>query len=383
MRRLGGVVLIVAMATGCTPERAEPPPDAIASDAPSTAEPSETPTPVETVDTTAQCEGLGRTPGSGQITLFENNQLRAYRPSGGPPSCLIDREESGLSMGNVIPPSWNAGGDRVIVDDRALSKDGSITSRLTDKGNEEAIWSRPTGTSVVWITKEGRLMKRSSLGGKATDISFLARHDDVTYHPAGEHIATTGLKENGDYGLYLATNVGTEPKLLARGEEARLIISLRFDEDGRTLYYNARHGPRNWHLHSLSIGPDPFLDTLDKGAFPFEYVLTPFQPNAIAWLSPGDCAAGDPGMFKAPFAKLQIPDDLRATNLHPVGWLPNGKIVVRAASTGCSTAQPGDVYVLSRKAPVLIDRENYGNVSLRVKMPPPPPPPGEEQEVVA
>jgi hypothetical protein len=41
------------------------------------------------------------------------------------------------------------------------------------------------------------------------------------------------------------------------------------------------------------------------------------------------------------------------------------------------------VYVLSRKEPVVIDRENYGNVSVRVKMPPPPPPPGEEQEVVA
>ncbi len=66
-----------------------------------------------------------------------------------------------------------------------------------------------------------------------------------------------------------------------------------------------------------------------------------------------------------------------------MGWLRAGQLVVRVASTGCGALQPGTVYVLSHEAPVVIDEENYGEVSVRVRRPPPPPPPNEEQEVVA
>lgn len=104
-------------------------------------------------------------------------------------------------------------------------------------------------------------MKRSSYGGDSTDISFLDRHDAVTYHPAGEHISTSGVAADGSYGLYLATNLGTKPQLLARGEAARFITNLRFTEDGRHLYYTARHGPRDWHLHRLSVGEEAKLET--------------------------------------------------------------------------------------------------------------------------
>ena len=385
MRRMGAASLIVVIATACTAQEAEPPPrDAIASVDPSTAEPSETPTPVETVDPTARCEGLGRSPRVGQITLFENNQLRAFTPKGAGPTCLV-LSDGALRMGNVNPPLWNATGDWVIVDDRALSRDGSITTRLTEKRLEVPIWSRPTGSSVMWLTGDGRLMKRSSLGGKAADISFLARHDDVTYHPAGTHIATSGLENDGDYGLFLATNLGTDSTLIARGEAARFISHLQFTEDGRSLLYDARHAPRNWHLHRLSIGKDPVLETLDKGTGPYEYVVSPFNPFEVAWFESGDCAAGEPGTFTREYRrKFQIPRSFQEQNIHPVGWATPRKLVVRVATTGCGTAQPGDVYVLSEsRAPVLIDRENYGNVSIRVRMPSPPPPPGEEQEVVA
>src|SRR5688500_335146 len=107
-------------------------------------------------------------------------------------------------------------------------------------------------------------MKRSSFGGRATDISFLQRHDAVTYHPAGEHIATSGLAADGSYGLHLATNVGGEPMLLARGEAARFITNLYFSENGLWLYYTAKHGPEDWHLHRLLIGQDARLETLAK-----------------------------------------------------------------------------------------------------------------------
>jgi hypothetical protein len=377
---------------GCTQGAQDHSPETIASAEPSetlviAGTPSITPTPVATLEETESCDGVGRAPKKGQITLIENDRLRAYSPEGSA-TCLADISESGTGIrgglgGSVVAPSWNGPADRVIVGDRALSEDGSVSRQLTGNKFANTVWSRPSGTSVIWITKEGHLMKRSSFGGKAVDISFLARHDDIAYHPAGTHIVTSGLKKNGDYGLFLATNIGTETKLIAKGEDARFIDNLSFGEDGESLYYEARHGPQNWHLHRMQIGAEASLETLSKQERSFEYVVSPTDPFQVAWFTPGDCTAGEPGTFKAPGLDLQIPEEMKAGNIHPVGWLPSQRLVARVATTGCSTAQPGEVYVLSRDAPVLVADENYGNVSVRVKMPKPPPPPGDKQEVVA
>jgi hypothetical protein len=384
MRRLAILVLCFFLVS-CTADAPEPP-DRVASAAPSTAEPRATPDPVETLEPNSGCRGLGKTPGPGEITLVEKEELLGFSP-GGRRRCLLDLGRLGLAPSIGTAPSWNAAGDRLIVRHRAISRDGSVSQLLTRRFSEYAIWSRPTGTSVMYLTRNGQLMKRTSFGGETTDISFLSRHDAVTYHPAGTHIATTGVRPNGDYGLFLATNVGTDPKLLARGEAARFITNLHFTEDGDWLYYTARHGPRDWHLHRLGIGPglSGILETLAKGDFDFEYAVSPFDSGFYAWFQPGDCAAGEPGRFKVQPSKelSSVPDSEEHNNVHPVGWLPDGQLVVRTSTTGCSTAQPGNVYVLSRSDVMLIDEENYGNVSVRVVHPPPPPPPGGEQEVVA
>lgn len=388
MKRIPLIILCIALFAGCTTETEQSPPDALASvDTTTSAAPSLsiTPAPVETLDATPACDGLGRPRPRGEITFVRDDHLVAVTPGGEHERCLADLSRSGVSVepGYV---AWNGPADRVIVGDRALSKDLAETIELAPATSGPPLWSRPNGTSVIYVTRDGRLMKRSSFGGAATDISFLARHDDVTYHPAGQHIATSGLAEDDSYGLYLATNVGAEEKLLARGEAARFIRDLEFSQDGLYLYYNARHGPKNWHLHRLRIGEDARLETLDKGDFASRYSVAPFQPDLYAWFSPGDCGAGVPGTLHVPRYfedRLNIPDHLTEQNLEPVGWLLNAGLVVRAAPAGCSATLPGDVYILSKKAPVLIERDIGLSVGVRVKMPPPPPPPGEEQEVVA
>lgn len=243
----------------------------------------------------------------------------------------------------------------------------------------------PKGTSVVYVTGDGRLMKRSSFGGPATDISFLERHDDVTYHPAGEHIATTGVAEDGSYGLYLATNVGGEERLLARGEEARFITDLVFSHSGLSLYYSARHGPRDRHLHRLNMGRDATLDTLDNSEFGFYFAVSEVEEiPPYGWSSIGDCAAGEPDRLHVRGESIELPSELKRTSLRPVGWLPGRKLVVTSSPVSCSVAAPQDIYVLSHAAqPVLIAREVGLTAAVRTVLPPPPPPPGEEQEVVA
>lgn len=384
MRRSAAAVLCLALAAGCTADEERPSRNAISSDgetesaAPS---PSSTPSPAGTLEPEDDCAGLGRVPSRGQITYFENNELRAEAASGHDVKCLLRGK---WRNGNVTPPLWNARANRVLLGDRALSRDGSLTMQLTDGGAERPQWSRPSGTSVVYLSPEGALMKRSSYGGEAIDISFVGRHDAVTYHPAGKHIASSGRAEDGSYGLYLATNLGTEPQLLARGEAARFISNLHFSEDGLYLYFTARHDPRDWHLHRLGIGEEAKLETLAVERTDFDYAVSPFDSKVFAVFVPGDCASGENGSFQVRGSALSVTAELGSRNIHPVGWLPNERLVARVSATGCSTAQPGDVYVLSENhQPRLIQQENYGNVSVRVQMPPPPPPPGEEQEVVA
>jgi hypothetical protein len=386
VRTIGSCVTVCfLLLAGCTSDDRNAAPDSVASVEATGSEESPaspTPAPAETLSPEPGCAGLGRVPARGQITYVENGELRAAAPSGEPARCLVD--VGSLVEGPPAPPVWNGPANRVLLGNRALSRDGSLTRRLTGTAGAIPQWSRPAGTSVVYITRAGALMKRSSYGGAATDISFLDRHDAVTYHPAGEHIATSGLGEEGDYGLYLATNIGTEPQLIARGEAARFITNLRFTQDGRHLYYVARHGPFNWHLHRLRIGEDASLETLAMEEAGFEYVVSPFDGDVFAWFVPGDCAAGTNGRFEAPERDLRLSPELESRNIRPIGWLPSGSLVVRAETTGCSTAQPADVYVLSDdNAPILVREEDYGGVSVRVRIPPPPPPPGEEQEVVA
>jgi hypothetical protein len=114
-------------------------------------------------------------------------------------------------------------------------------------------------------------MKVDAFGEEPYDISFLADHDEVVYHPAGTHVATTGTDGDGTYGVWLATNLGEEPQLLAIGEDARRIFSLGFRHDGTTLYYAAEHDDR-YDVHALRLAlQDPEgnkrgaeLDTLDS-----------------------------------------------------------------------------------------------------------------------
>jgi hypothetical protein len=309
----------------------------------------------------------------------------AVTPDGKHERCLADLSESG-SVGAPTHVDWNGPADRVILGHRALSKGLVETTSLAPRSSRP-LWSRPNGTSVVYITPDGRLMKRSSFGGAATDISFLARHDDVTYHPAGEHIATTGLAHDGSYGLYLATNVGTEEKLLARGEAAKFITDLSFAANGQELFYEARHGPKNWHLHRLTIGKNAVLDTLATNELGFDYAVSHYDEfgASVAWTSIGDCAAGQPDRLHANYGKgFDIPDELKETLLRPIAWLPSGDLIFSSRPVGCDRDAAQDVYVLGRRnGPRLLIEDVGITAAVRAALPPPPPPPGEEQEVVA
>lgn len=390
-----GICFLCMTLFACTPVESDQPNQKTASGAPSISDdplssptttalnPTVTPSPVATLPATAKCSGLGRPRKEGEITFIEEGRLLATSPENTSPRCLADLTNEGIGFSSA---NWNASGTRVIVGNTAISRDLSRSPLLA---RTSADWSRPQGTSVVFITKNGRLMKRSSYGGAPTDISFLARHDDVTYHPAGTHIVTSGETADGNYGLWLATNEGTKRQILARGEHTHEISMLTFKQDGEALFFEADHGNEH-HLHRLRLSGDrgTGLDTLDKSKRGYTHIVVSPFGGRIAWTEAGNCTAGTPGTlhFGGPPWKALVKDGpgLDGRTLEAEGWLPGRKLLVTSRATGCSAAQPGNVFVLSQDSPQIITtNEGPGSPTVRAPLPRPPPPPDKEQEVQA
>ena len=393
MRRIVGLLVLIALVAACTPE-AEPPPDVITSAEPSPVEPSTTepgmaPSPDLTLEPTESCDGLGRPPSGGEVTFVRGSKLLGIRPDGSRKRCLADLRD--LRRG--LYAYWNAPGDRVLIDgpEIALSQDLESTPPLVDRPLwESPVWSRPTGTSVVYITKDGHLEKRPSFGGPPTDISFLDRHEAVAYHPAGTHIVVSGRKADEE-GLFLATNVGTKPQLLARGEDTPSIHGMEFSHDGRSLYFLASHD-HSKHLHRLSLEPNGArrgtvrelgLETLARSRADITPPTISPWSGQVAWAE-GECSSGIPASLQIPGNdRLIVTPELRTLSLGPVGWLPNGNLVVVAYTPGhCGTTSDGTWVLSDREPRRIIGLLDIAPV-LRVPLPPPPPPPDDEQAVVA
>jgi hypothetical protein len=282
---------------------------------------------------------------------------------------------------------WGPNGDRVIVDRHSLFRNGTVYT-LAEQEREDLEWSRPTGKSVIYVARDGRLLKTNAQGGAPIDISFLEEHESVTYHPSGTHIAVVGRDGEGTYGIFFATNLGQDPRLIARGEKASLIENLVFSHDGDHLYFDAQH-PRRYHLHEVVLDTsttgvtDLTFKTLEKfGAGFTQPVVSPFGGHvAVAY---GDCSVGKANLYlTGPGTKSLAVDDpqLADSSLGPVGWLPNGNLVAIAYPAGyCGTVN--DLYVISDSAAMLVARDVQAQ-AVRLLLPPAPDPPGQTSEVIA
>jgi hypothetical protein len=324
---------------------------------------------------TGGCEGLPRLRGS-QVSFVLDGELYVARRSGSVARCILEIQQP-------LDVDWGPQGDRVSFGDlRRYEGDGVVS---LDDVAESISWSRPTGRAIVYVS-EGRLMKVDAFGGEPVDISFLAHHDEVVYHPAGTHVAVTGTAEDGTYGLWLATNVGKGAQLLAIGEDARRIFSLSFAHDGTTIYYAAEHDDR-YDVHSLRLAlqdeegavRDAELGTLDSASTEMgDVVVSEFEAERVAY-SVGSCDEGKTTRVWE-FEVTGLGGELAGLSTEPVGWLPNGELLVLARESGCEGE--GTLYAWrSGQATRLVPGVTAAGV--RAILPAPPDPPASEQQAVA
>jgi hypothetical protein len=370
----GTVICCVLFAASCTSGDGEPA-------ARPTSTPNGDPTPSPTATTVGAfeigtaCKGLRDLQGP-QLSFVTDETLYVARPGAVTARCVVEVQ-------SPADLQWGPEGDRLHLGDLRRYNGEEIVA-LEDEA-ESIAWSRPTGTSLVYIS-DGRLMKVDAFGEAPMDISFLAEHDEVVYHPAGTHVAVTGTADDGTYGLWLATNVGEDAQLLAIGEDARRIFSLSFEHEGTTLYYAAEHEDR-YDVHSLLLAlqdeegevRDAELGTIDSSSSETgDVVASEFHEDSLAY-TVGSCEEGKTTRVWTG-SVTELGGELAGLSTEPVGWLPSGELLVLGRESGCEGE--GTLYAWSPEETTLLAAD-VSAAGVRAVLPPPPDPPSTEQQVIA
>ena len=383
MKRSAALLLVLALVAACEPSTSTDPgrrgPDA--GTPPSSEEPRP---PALVTELPDACESWAGSPERPQITFTASGRLYALDVAGGAALCLDERSSHRIE--------WGGRGDRVLLtagrDPLAYGESFVVEPAA---GNREITWSKPTGTSLVFVSyDQERLLKEEVATGKVTDISFLDFHFDVAYHPAGTHIAVAGMDDRGRIGLFLATNEGTDVFQIVRGETADHIDALAFSHDGRRLYFRGQHGDR-FDLHSVRILTgaetadterallDAHLETLYSGVQAPSFAVSPFErkPHLLY----GGCVAfrSDARIVIGRDETLLDPD---LGGIEPVGWLPDGTALFIAHEERCDEFGEGDLYSWKDGAMTLLV-EDVDGAAVRARLPDPPDPPARAQGVVA
>lgn len=297
-------------------------------------------------------------PEGGEITWVADGKL--LNTSG----CLVDLGGATMLAG------WGGNGDRVAVDNAVVVDAAPPVEAFPDG---PLVLSRPTGTAVLRITPEGKLLKRELAGATTQDISFMARHEAAVYHPAGRSIVSSGINDEGGAELMIADNRGKDPRQLLTIEEAKRVHNPVFTKSG-ALLYTADHGDR-WDLHRLVIGEDTFstMGSVKAPGVIADVVASPFAVGGVAWTE-GRCTATESPTLQAEQGGKRLTfAGTDAERARPVGWLPDGGLVVIRAQS-CQPGSAGTLGVV-REGKLQAVADNVASAAVRAVLPPPPAPP--------
>jgi len=186
------------------------------------------------------CEGTAVSPTSTPLTFAAGGRVWAVDPTGAEttPHCLFAAKQPGLF-------SWGPKGDRLLLSGMEVHGVGGGLSRPKGRVTVSYYsWSRPTGTTVVWIDPAQQKLSRADMSTADTrDITPVPglRYGDLAYHPSGLSIGFVA-KSPTETGVWMATNQGTFPVQLVHAPDTTAFNHLVFAHDGVGLYYSLDRG---------------------------------------------------------------------------------------------------------------------------------------------
>lgn len=331
-----------------------------------TAEPTTPSFPNVELPTDAPC-ALDEVPDGGEAAVIVDGRLYGLGADGISARCLADNVDQDIQFGPQ--------GDRLRTGNTVLTD-----SRMINLPSASSFdWTAPTGSRVLAVSSD-RLWKVSTDDLTETDITFLTETESAAYHPAGEHLLAIGTNSDGQYGLWLATNQGEEPLLLAFDELAAM-SDPAWTWLGEPLFI-AKHTGGPWHIHRVELNSEGALDgpiivELDESID----MLTPARYDAIllafrtGGTSGSHCVEGSHVKVNG----VDLPEPIASLTSTPIGWLSTERLLLMTYPNGCDA--PGDLWSFSAgfcpgsvygAFPVI---SGIDGAAAREAAPPPPPPP--------
>jgi hypothetical protein len=283
--------------------------------------------------TDAACS-LDDVPGSGEATVVVDGRLYGLGATGTEPRCLAD----GI---DTIDIEWGPQGDRIRVDSRVLTD--SVEVSLPAAANY--IWTTPTGSRTLAVAPD-RLWKVDLDDMTESDITFLAENEAAAYHPAGEHMLVIGTNAEGQYGLWLATNQGADPLLIAFDELAKM-SEPEWSWLNEPMFI-AKHINGPWHIHLVELSAEGSLEgpVVIETDEPIDWLLpASHDPIMLAYRSGGvggeTCVEDSHAEVKG----IDLPEPVASLTSTPLGWLSAERLLVMTYPNGCDA--PGDLWSFS------------------------------------
>lgn len=329
------------------------------------------------------CRGWRNPASAPEVTFVARGRLFSLDPVSGSVRCIAKRDAVALE--------WGPRGDRLLSHSGYSHIHGPGFRRRVPGDVREMTWSRPRGTSVVYVTHDySDLLKQDVDTGRVRDISFLPFHFDVAYHPAGTHIAVAGENHRGKVGLFLATNEGRDVQQVVRGEQAKHIDGLVFSQDGRRLYFRAQHEDSiDLHWVEITTGAETAdtenalgtmdLHTLYSGETSADFAVSSFTRTPRVLYA---TCAGNDRTARVWLRGDEQTIDPSVGSVGPIGWLPDDSAIFMAYEARCDDFGQGDLYTWKGGVSTLLV-ENVDAAAVRAQVPTAPDPPAAAQGVVA
>lgn len=301
------------------------------------------------------------------VTFVANGRAWALEPAGGRLTCLFRARRAG-------PFAWGPRGDRALLAHLEVKGLAGAPARPPSRVEPAASsWGRPIGKSIVFVGRGGRaLLKAHPAGGGFTDVTPLrgVRYERVVYHPSG--LAFAFVVRRGRFeSVWISSNVGKEPRKLVHGRLHTGFDALAFAQDGRVLYFAAKHLDGHVDVHSLPLVGAGSAPVAWRGA-PGDRVwdLFPGAGLDLTFTAGRSCRTRHAVVVttRHPRGAEVLPDERSSRAL---GWLDDRHVLVAAGPCGRKL----DLYSVSKaslEARLLVRGVDAASVRRAEHLPPPP-----------
>jgi hypothetical protein len=211
--------------------------------------------------------------------------------------------------------------------------------------NTRVSWSYPTGKALIApaVADNHLLWRTAGQPETRTDISFLDQTDVARYHPAGRNIFAAGQAADGTAGLFVASNRGANPRLIAQLDQPTTVITeIGPDPSGSRVYFLHDHGNGTFDVHALDL-PALTLTDVTQVTEPIAKLTVGTTPSAaIAWRL-GACSGLTRTQITGAQGVVDQPAAFASLSTEPLGWLDAQQLVLSVRATGC--AGPSDLWL--------------------------------------